>query len=170
MAGAAQFGGAVAASLNARFGASLAVNAAGGGSVGTFLLLALVPITAFLAAVTVWHADTLLLGLVLLPTAVFLLLAGQSVAAIGWLALLLGCVGARAAARPVRRKRLWGEMNSAAYAANVQTFLQVQKAAAAGKMCIRDRRTVRSSITPRAERSRSKNPQPQRRSPTPRAH
>lgn len=134
LAGAAQFGGAVAASLNARFGASLAVNAAGGGSVGTFLLLALVPITAFLAAVTVWHADTLLLGLVLLPTAVFLLLAGQSVAAIGWLALLLGCVGARAAARPVRRKRLWGEMNSAAYAANVQTFLQVQKAAAAGML------------------------------------
>lgn len=90
------FANAVKLCLNTRFNADFAVGEAG--ACGLFVLLALVPITAFFAAVTVWRSDALLLDLVLLPAVVLVLLAGAGGGAVGWLLLLLGCVGAWAAA------------------------------------------------------------------------
>ena len=137
LAGMAQFGSAVAAGLNARFGANLAVAAtAVPAQLGPFVLLAAVPVTGFFSAVTLCRADALLLDLVLLPAVAFVLLAGQGGNAFGWLLLLVGWVGAWAAARPVRRKNLWGGKNTPAYAANLQCFTNVQKTAAAGMMLL----------------------------------
>ena len=84
------FANAVKLCLNTRFNADFAVGEAG--ACGLFVLLALVPITAFFAAVTVWRSDALLLDLVLLPAVVLVLLAGAGGGAVGWLLLLLGCV------------------------------------------------------------------------------
>ena len=128
------FANAVKLCLNARFNADFAVGEAG--ACGLFVLLALVPITAFFAAVTVWRSDALLLDLVLLPAVVLVLLAGAGGGAVGWLLLLLGCVGAWAAARSVRRRRLWGKKDSTVYAANVENFLTTQKTTAAGMMLV----------------------------------
>lgn len=128
------FANAVKLCLNERFNAYFAVAEAG--ACGLFVLLALVPITAFFAAVTVWRSDALLLDLVLLPAVVLVLLAGAGGGAVGWLLLLLGCVGAWAAARSVRRRRLWGKKDSTVYAANVENFLTTQKTTAAGMMLV----------------------------------
>lgn len=128
------FANAVKLCLNERFNADFAVAEAG--ACGLFVLLALVPITAFFAAVTVWRSDALLLDLVLLPAVVLVLLAGAGGGAVGWLLLLLGCVGAWAAARSVRRRRLWGKKDSTVYAANVENFLTTQKTTAAGMMLV----------------------------------
>lgn len=128
------FANAVKLCLNERFNADFAVAEAG--ACGLFVLLALVPITAFFAAVTVWRSDALLLDLVLLPAVVLVLLAGAGGGAVGWLLLLLGCVGAWAAARSVRRRRLWGKKDSTIYAANVENFLTAQKTTAAGMMLV----------------------------------
>ena len=128
------FANAVKLCLNTRFNADFAVGEAG--ACGLFVLLALVPITAFFAAVTVWRSDALLLDLVLLPAVVLVLLAGAGGGAVGWLLLLLGCVGAWAAARSVRRRRLWGKKDSTVYAANVENFLTTQKTTAAGMMLV----------------------------------
>ena len=67
---------------------------------------------------------------------VLVLLAGAGGGAVGWLLLLLGCVGAWAAARSVRRRRLWGKKDSTVYAANVENFLTTQKTTAAGMMLV----------------------------------
>ena len=128
------FANAVKLCLNTRFNADFAVGEAG--ACGLFVLLALVPVTAFFAAVTVWRSDALLLDLVLLPAVVLVLLAGAGGGAVGWLLLLLGCVGAWAAARSVRRRRLWGKKDSTVYAANVENFLTTQKTTAAGMMLV----------------------------------
>lgn len=128
------FANAVKLCLNTRFNADFAVGEAG--ACGLFVLLALVPITAFFAAVTVWRSDALLLDLVLLPAVVLVLLAGAGGGAVGWLLLLLGCVGAWAAARSVRRRRLWGKKGSTVYTANVENFLTTQKTTAAGMMLV----------------------------------
>ena len=128
------FANAVKLCLNTRFNADFAVAEAG--ACGLFVLLALVPITAFFAAVTVWRSDALLLDLVLLPAVVLVLLTGAGGGAVGWLLLLLGCVGAWAAARSVRRRRLWGKKDSTVYAANVENFLTTQKTTAAGMMLV----------------------------------
>lgn len=77
-----------------------------------------------------------LLDLVLLPAVVLVLLAGAGGGAVGWLLLLLGCVGAWAAARSVRRRRLWGKKDSTVYTANVENFLTTQKTTAAGMMLV----------------------------------
>ena len=128
------FANAVKLCLNTRFNADFAVAEAG--ACGLFVLLALVPITAFFAAVTVWRSDALLLDLVLLPAVVLVLLTGAGGGVVGWLLLLLGCVGAWAAARSVRRRRLWGKKDSTVYAANVENFLTTQKTTAAGMMLV----------------------------------
>lgn len=128
------FANAVKLCLNTRFNADFAVAEAG--ACGLFVLLALVPITAFFAAVTVWRSDALLLDLVLLPAVVLVLLTGAGGGAVGWLLLLPGCVGAWAAARSVRRRRLWGKKDSTVYAANVENFLTTQKTTAAGMMLV----------------------------------
>lgn len=128
------FANAVKLCLNERFNEDFAVVEAG--ACGLFVLLALVPITAFFAAVTVWRSDALLLDLVLLPAVVLVLLTGAGGGAVGWLLLLLGCVGAWAAARSVRRRRLWGKKDSTVYAANVENFLTTQKTTAAGMMLV----------------------------------
>lgn len=128
------FANAVKLCLNARFNADFAVAEAG--ACGLFVLLALVPITAFFAAVTVWRSDALLLDLVLLPAVVLVLLTGAGGGVVGWQLLLLGCVGAWAAARSVRRRRLWGKKDSTVYAANVENFLTTQKTTAAGMMLV----------------------------------
>lgn len=128
------FANAVKLCLNTRFNADFAVAEAG--ACGLFVLLALVPITAFFAAVTVWRSDALLLDLVLLPAVVLVLLTGAGGGAVGWLLLLLGCIGAWAAARSVRRRRLWGKKDSTVYAANVENFLTTQKTTAAGMMLV----------------------------------
>ena len=128
------FANAVKLCLNTRFNADFAVGEAG--ACGLFVLLALVPITAFFAAVTVWRSDALLLDLVLLPAVVLVLLAGAGGGAVGWLLLLLGCVGAWAAARSVRRRRLWGKKDSTVYTTNVENFLTTQKTTAAGMMLV----------------------------------
>ena len=128
------FANAVKLCLNTRFNADFAVAEAG--ACGLFVLLALVPITAFFAAVTVWRSDALLLDLVLLPAVVLVLLTGAGGGVVGWLLLLLGCIGAWAAARSVRRRRLWGKKDSTVYAANVENFLTTQKTTAAGMMLV----------------------------------
>ena len=128
------FANAVKLCLNERFNEDFAVVEAG--ACGLFVLLALVPITAFFAAVTVWRSDALLLDLVLLPAVVLVLLTGAGGGVVGWLLLLLGCVGAWAAARSVRRRRLWGKKDSTVYAANVENFLTTQKTTAAGMMLV----------------------------------
>lgn len=128
------FANAVKLCLNTRFNANFAVAEAG--ACGLFVLLALVPITAFFAAVTVWRSDALLLDLVLLPAVVLVLLTGAGGGVVGWLLLLLGCIGAWAAARSVRRRRLWGKKDSTVYAANVENFLTTQKTTAAGMMLV----------------------------------
>ena len=128
------FANAVKLCLNERFNEDFVVVEAG--ACGLFVLLALVPITAFFAAVTVWRSDALLLDLVLLPAVVLVLLTGAGGGAVGWLLLLLGCVGAWAAARSVRRRRLWGKKDSTVYAANVENFLTTQKTTAAGMMLV----------------------------------
>ena len=128
------FANAVKLCLNERFNEDFVVVEAG--ACGLFVLLALVPITAFFAAVTVWRSDALLLDLVLLPAVVLVLLMGAGGGAVGWLLLLLGCVGAWAAARSVRRRRLWGKKDSTVYAANVENFLTTQKTTAAGMMLV----------------------------------
>lgn len=135
LAGLDAFADAVRLCLNAHFHAGFAVETAGG-SCAVFVLLALVPITALLAAVTAWRADALLLDLALLPAVVFTLLAGTSSAAAGWLLLVLGCVGAWAAARSVRRRRLWGAENSTGYAVNVENYLTTQKTTAAAMVAV----------------------------------
>lgn len=133
LAGAQQCADAVRLCLNTRFNASFAVTASPiPAQMGLFVLLAAVPVTVLLAAVTAWHADALLLGLALLPVVVLTLLAGTGSAALGWLLLLPGWLGSCAAARSVQRKRLWGDKDSAAYAANLQTHRTNQKLAAAG--------------------------------------
>ena len=128
------FANAVKLCLNERFNEDFAVVEAG--ACGLFVLLALVPITAFFAAVTVWRSDALLLDLVLLPAVVLVLLTGAGGGVVGWLLLLLGCIGAWAAARSVRRRRLWGKKDSTVYAANVENFLTTQKTTAAGMMLV----------------------------------
>ena len=128
------FANAVKLCLNERFNEDFVVVEAG--ACGLFVLLALVPITAFFAAVTVWRSDALLLDLVLLPAVVLVLLTGAGGGVVGWLLLLLGCVGAWAAARSVRRRRLWGKKDSTVYAANVENFLTTQKTTAAGMMLV----------------------------------
>ena len=128
------FANAVKLCLNTRFNADFAVAEAG--ACGLFVLLALVPITAFFAAVTVWRSDALLLDLVLLPAVVLVLLTGAGGGVVGCLLLLLGCIGAWAAARSVRRRRLWGKKDSTVYAANVENFLTTQKTTAAGMMLV----------------------------------
>lgn len=133
LAGAQQCADAVRLCLNTRFDANFAVVTSPiPAQSGLFVLLAAIPVTAFLAAVTAWHADALLLGLALLPVMVFTLLAGTGSAVLGWLLLLPGWLGACAAARSVQRKRLWGGKDSAAYAANLQTHRTNQKLAASG--------------------------------------
>ena len=63
--------------------------------------------------------------LYLLPLALFLA---------GYLAAY--SLGAWAAARSVRRRRLWGKKDSTVYAANVENFLTTQKTTAAGMMLV----------------------------------
>ena len=128
------FANAVKLCLNERFNEDFVVVEAG--ACGLFVLLALVPITAFFAAVTVWRSDALLLDLVLLPAVVLVLLTGAGGGVVGWLLLLLGCIGAWAAARSVRRRRLWGKKDSTVYAATVENFLTTQKTTAAGMMLV----------------------------------
>ena len=130
LAGAQQCADAVRLCLNTRFDANFAVVTSPiPAQRGLFVLLAAIPVTAFLAVVT---ADALLLGLALLPVLVFTLLAGTGSAVLGWLLLLPGWLGACAAARSVQRKRLWGGKDSASYAANLQTHRTNQKLAASG--------------------------------------
>ena len=137
LAGAAQFTDAVSMCLNTRFNAEFAIATAPvPAQLGLFVLLAAVPVTAFLAAVTAWRADALLLGLFLLPVVVFALLAGTGSAAVGWLLLLPGWLGACAAARSVPRKRLWGGRGTASYAANLRVFKNNRAAAAVGMAAV----------------------------------
>ena len=109
LAGARQFGTAVAASLNERFNANLAATAGGTpAQLGLFLALAALPLAGLLALAALRRADILLLNLLLLPAAVFLLLAGSNVYTPCWLLLAVGWPGALAGSRAVRRRALWG--------------------------------------------------------------
>ena len=109
LAGARQFGAAVAASLNQRFNANLAAAADGTpAQLGLFLALAALPLAGLLALAALRRADILLLNLLLLPAAVFLLLAGSNVSTPCWLLLAVGWLGALAGSRAVRRRALWG--------------------------------------------------------------
>ena len=73
LAGARQFGAAVAASLNQRFNANLAATAGGTpAQLGLFLALAALPLAGLLALAALRRADILLLNLLLLPAALLL--------------------------------------------------------------------------------------------------
>ena len=105
LAGARQFGAAVAASLNERFNANLAATAGGTpAQLGLFLALAALPLAGLLALAALRRADILLLNLLLLPAAVFLLLAGSNVSTPCWLLLAVSWLGALAGSRAVRRR------------------------------------------------------------------
>lgn len=137
LAGARQFGAAVAASLNERFNANLAA-AAGGtpAQLGLFLALAALPLVGLLALAALRRADILLLNLLLLPAAVFLLLAGSAVSTPCCLLLAVGWLGALAASRAVRRRALWGAAESETNRRNQAQHRAIQKGSAAATVLV----------------------------------
>lgn len=137
LAGARVFAGAAAQSLNTRFNASLPV-AAGGtpAQLGLFLLLAALPLCGLLALAALGRGDILFLNLMLLPAAGFLLLAGGEVSVFGWLALLLGWLGALTASCAVRRRALWGGADTETCNRNRAQHRAVQKSCAAGAILL----------------------------------
>lgn len=137
LAGARAFAGAAAESMNVRFHASLPV-AAGGtpAQLGLFLVLIALPLCGLLALAALRRADVLLLNLLLLPAAVFLLLAGSSVSVPGWLLLMLGWLGALAGSRAVRRRALWGDADTETCRRNRAQHRAVQKSCAAGTVLV----------------------------------
>ena len=133
LAGARQLAGAAAESLNARFNASLTVMTGGtAGQFGLFLVLAALPLTGLLALAALRRADVLFLNLLLLPAAVFLLLAGSVVSVPGWLLLAVGWLAALAASRAPRRRALWGKPDSETCRRNRAQHRAIQKGSAAG--------------------------------------
>lgn len=137
LAGARQFGAAVAVSLNERFNANLST-AAGGtpAQLGLFLALAALPLVGLLALAALRRADILLLNLLLLPAAVFLLLAGSTVSTPCWLLLAVGWLGALAASRAVRRRALWGAAESETQRRNQAQHRAIQKGSAAAAVVV----------------------------------
>ena len=137
LAGARQLGAAVATCLNERFNANLAA-AAGGtpAQLGLFLALAALPLTGLLALAALRRADILLLNLLLLPAAVFLLLAGSTVSTPCWLLLAVGWLGALAASRAVRRRALWGKAESETCRRNQAQHKAIQKGSAAATVLV----------------------------------
>ena len=137
LAGARQFGAAVAASLNERFNANLAATAGGTpAQLGLFLALAALPLAGLLALAALRRADILLLNLLLLPAAVFLLLAGSNVSTPCWLLLAVGWLGALAASRAVRRRALWGAAESETCRRNQAQHRAIQKGSAAATVLV----------------------------------
>ncbi len=137
LAGARQFGAAVAASLNQRFNANLAATAGGTpAQLGLFLALAALPLAGLLALAALRRADILLLNLLLLPAAVFLLLAGSNVSTPCWLLLAVGWLGALAGSRAVRRRALWGAAESETCRRNQAQHRAIQKGSAAATVLV----------------------------------
>ena len=137
LAGARQFGAAVAASLNQRFNANLAATAGGTpAQLGLFLALAALPLAGLLALAALRRADILLLNLLLLPAAVFLLLAGSNVSTPCWLLLAVGWLGALAGSRAVRRRALWGAAETCRRNQAQHRAIQKGSAAATVLLCV----------------------------------
>ena len=127
----------MAASLNERFNANLAATAGGTpAQLGLFLALAALPLAGLLALAALRRADILLLNLLLLPAAVFLLLAGSNVSTPCWLLLAVGWLGALAGSRAVRRRALWGAAESETCRRNQAQHRVIQKGSAAATVLL----------------------------------
>lgn len=74
--------------------------------------------------------------LLLLPAAVFLLLAGSNVSTPCWLLLAVGWLGALAGSRAVRRRALWGATESETCRRNQAQHRAIQKGSAAATVLV----------------------------------
>lgn len=129
LAGMRQAANAVLTCMNSRYGGSLSLLAQKGDSMAltVFVLEIFVPLAFWLAASSVYRPDVIGTALLLFPAIALLLLAGGSPSVLSLFLLLFGLLSLLAAARSVRKKRMWGEKGSAAYRNNLNCHKNIQK-------------------------------------------
>lgn len=129
LSGARQVGNAILMCMNSRYESNLSLLPVGNDSMAltVFLLEIFAAIVFWMAAAAVYRPDFVWIALLLFPMLTVLLLAGGSPSVLSLFLLLFGILSVMSAARSVRRKRLWGEKESARYQNNLTCHKNIQK-------------------------------------------
>lgn len=129
LTGAMQLGNAVLRCMNKRYESNLDIMSVGGdlGTLTIFLLEVFAFVVFCLGGAIVYRPDAIWITWLLFPVIALVLLAGGSPSVLSLFLLLFGILSVLAAARSVRKKRLWGEKGSSRFNQNLICYENIQK-------------------------------------------